>query len=237
MTIDFNQVPRIPAGASVGADRSGAAHPGAGLIESPAQRDLGGLPLYAVLRALNHLLKQQSWASDRLRVHAGRCVRIGIDSSFPLAALAPSLMSRIDDDGLLQQVSSGTADVSLWLKPSVQALFAGLRDGPKGLASHLRVDGDVLLAGVLGQLAQNLRWDVEEDLSQVVGDVAAHRAVNAAQSMRARARASQERFASNAVQYLTVEQPQLVDTLSFRQFRDQLAELELRIGALARRIA
>jgi ubiquinone biosynthesis protein UbiJ len=37
------------------------------------------------------------------------------------------------------------------------------------------VDGDVMLAASLGELARHLRWDAEEDLSRVLGDVAAHR--------------------------------------------------------------
>ena len=194
-----------------------------------------GLPLHGLLRAINHLLKQQNWARERLLPHVGRTVRIGIDTSFPLAALTPNLMTRIGDDGLLQQVSAGSADVSLWLKPSVQALFSGMRDGPKGLAAHLRVDGDVMLAGVLGTLAQNLRWDLAEDLSHVVGDVAAQRAVSAVQALRDRAKDSRERLSNSTVQFLTVEQPHLVDGLSFRQFRDELAQLERHIAQLARR--
>lgn len=243
MTIDFNQLPRVPAQSSAVPASDGGAGAGAGTgaaagagTADPSARDLGGLPLYAALRALNHLLKQQDWARGRLLPHAGRCVRIGIDASFPLAALAPNLVCRIGEDGLLHELAGGRADVSLWLKPSIQALFAGLREGPKGLAAHLRVDGDVLLAGVLAELAQHLRWDVEEDLSRVVGDVAAHRAVGAAQALRARAEQGGERVASATVQYFTVEQPHLVDAVSFALFRDELAELQQRVGALSARL-
>jgi ubiquinone biosynthesis protein UbiJ len=43
-----------------------------------------------------------------------------------------------------------------------------------GKAPPVKIEGDVQLAAELGWLADNLRWDVEEDLSRVIGDVPAH---------------------------------------------------------------
>jgi ubiquinone biosynthesis protein UbiJ len=49
-----------------------------------------------------------------------------------------------------------------------------LRD-PQAAASKTEVTGDAEFAGVISFLFTHLRWDVEEDLSKIVGDVAAHR--------------------------------------------------------------
>ena len=49
----------------------------------------------------------------------------------------------------------------------VQAALAGKRPAVK-------IEGDVQLAAELGWLAENLRWDVEEDLSRLIGDAPAH---------------------------------------------------------------
>jgi ubiquinone biosynthesis protein UbiJ len=43
-----------------------------------------------------------------------------------------------------------------------------------GKAPPVKIEGDVQLAAELGWLADNLRWDVEEDLSRIIGDVPAH---------------------------------------------------------------
>ncbi len=224
-------------------------------IESSAQeqqRDLRGLPLAGLLRAINHVLRQQDWARERLAAHQGKSIRLGIEASFPLALFAPNLMTRVDANGFLQEADplksrqsghapsdtvgvSTNADVCLWLRPSLDALFAGFRAGPAGLSSHLRVEGDVLLAGVIGELAQHLRWDFEEDLSQVVGDVAARRAVSSTQNLGLRIKDSQNRVESAAVQWLTIEQAYLVDRSSFAAFSAELLELSQSVDRLSAR--
>ena len=44
----------------------------------------------------------------------------------------------------------------------------------------VQMTGDADFAAEIAFLAKNLKWDVEEDLSKVMGDAAAHRAVGAA---------------------------------------------------------
>jgi ubiquinone biosynthesis protein UbiJ len=44
----------------------------------------------------------------------------------------------------------------------------------EGKKPPVKIEGDVLLAAELGWLADNLRWDLEEDLSRIMGDVPAH---------------------------------------------------------------
>ena len=39
----------------------------------------------------------------------------------------------------------------------------------------VRIEGDVQLAAEVNWLVDHVRWDLEEDLSKIVGDVAAHR--------------------------------------------------------------
>ncbi len=223
--IDFNQPQAVKAVTG-----------GEALAVEVQARDMRGLPLAGLLRAINHVLRQQSWARDRLVAHRGKAIRLGIDSSFPLAMFAPNLMTRIGDDGLLQAQGAGAqphADVSLWLKPSLDAVFAGVSAGPAGLSSHLRVEGDVLLAGIVGELAQHLRWDFEEDLSRVVGDAGAHRAVHGAQDIGARLKDTRNRLETSAVQWLTVESPYLVDRASWIEFSAQLAELSKTVERLS----
>lgn len=221
--IDFNQPPpvKLPA-ATASADPS---------VE---QRDLRGLPLAGLLAAVNHVLTQQTWSRQRLAAHQGKVVRLGIDAGFPFSALAPNLLTRIGEDGLLEAAQGGQADVTLWLKPSLDALFKGLRDGPVALSGHLRVEGDVLLAGLLGELAQHLRWDPEEDLSKVVGDVAAHRVSSTAQQASQTLRDSGARLQDQASQFLTVEQGLLLDRVTFEAHKAEIEALRRRIDELSR---
>jgi ubiquinone biosynthesis protein UbiJ len=140
----------------------------------------GGLQrtaVQALATALAHLLRQQAWARDKLRMHAGAVVRLGIDLPAPPAGVPrPELRLRIDAEGLVEPAGAlEPVRATLLLKPSPGMVTDFSRTGVEGLARHLRVDGDVMLAASLGELARHLRWDAEEDLSRVFGDVAAHR--------------------------------------------------------------
>jgi len=106
--------------------------------------------------------------------------------------------------------------------------------------SAVRIDGNAEFADALGFVFRNLRWDVEEDLSRLVGDILARRTVLGAQSLRVGASRTWQALGGNLAEYLTDERPLLVardaldahgDELS--RLRDDLARLEKRAERLA----
>jgi ubiquinone biosynthesis protein UbiJ len=108
--IDFNQPPAVRP-----IDRGEAVAP------EVERRDLRGLPLAGILRVFNHLLRQQQWARERLAVHGGKRLRIGVDPQFVLAPLTPNLFARISHEGLLERCEPAQTDVALWLMHSSPA--------------------------------------------------------------------------------------------------------------------
>ena len=221
------------------------------------------LPLaQIVLSALNHLLAQQPALADSLAKHAGRHLRIVVELPGPLArpairsqsassrstatpSGAPSATTdaRIGADGHLVAVSERVQPaVTLTASPSLAAITGLLRQGPEGLAGHLRIEGDVILAAAIGQVARAMRWDYEEDLSRVVGDVAAYRigeglrgAVRSAGDFGERAREALTRAATTSTDGAVAqrEMQDLADDLADVSAR--LARLEARADALVRR--
>lgn len=130
----------------------------------------------AVLAAFNHVIGQHPNARDRLASHAGRRVLIGVDGNAPLSL--PQLWIEVLPDGRLGASSApegGQADVQILIVPSAAAARAMVSDGLAGLKPHLRIEGDLMLAGVLDDIAREARWDYEDDLSRVIGDGAARR--------------------------------------------------------------
>jgi len=139
------------------------------------------LPLAQVaLSGLNHVLQQQPTARDQMRGQAGREIRITVAG--PLGSVHSD--ARIDADGYLSLVSDANPAAVLTLSPSLDALFKVLGSGPGGLGPHIKVEGDVMLAALLGQVAQSLRWDFEEDLSRFVGDGVAYRVGESLRALR-----------------------------------------------------
>jgi ubiquinone biosynthesis protein UbiJ len=97
---------------------------------------------------LNHVLMQEKQAQDRLLRQKGRVVHV----RWGLFAID------------LVVTPAGLVDRA---PPSVQPVLAGKRP-------PVTIEGDVQLAAEVGWLAENLRWDVEEDLSRLIGDAPAH---------------------------------------------------------------
>ena len=145
----------------------------------------------ALLAFFNHVLGQHQWARDKLGMHVGRSLIIGLETDkLPKLPFLPppEIQAIVNADGLLEVVATtkpastprtiDKASVEMRIKPSMDVLSAFSKEGPQGLLRHMRIEGDVLFAAALGEIASQARWDYEEDLSKVVGDIAAHRVGN-----------------------------------------------------------
>ena len=120
---------------------------------------------------LNHILMQEKEAQDRLARKKGSVLHLrwGL---FGLDLL-------ITPAGLLDKASPA-AKPDLLVAVAVDSPMAVLQSAMAGKSPPVKIEGDVQLAAELGWLAENLKWDFEEDLSRIVGDIAAHTMADAA---------------------------------------------------------
>ena len=134
---------------------------------------------------LNHVLMQEKEAQDRLARKKGSVlhVRWGL---FALNLL-------VTPAGLLDKALSGVKP-DLLIALAVDSPLTLLQSVMAGKSPPVKIEGDVQLAAEIGWLAENLRWDFEEDLSRVVGDVPAHALADAAR----RAMAGLKQFLNSA---------------------------------------
>ncbi len=179
-----------------------------------------------VARAINHLLQGAAWARERLRPHAGK------SACFNLAPFSIALT--ILPSGEVADAGAGNVrDVCFTLTLAVALRVLA---GDAGAWQEARVEGDTSLARDILHLAQNLRWDVEEDLSRVVGDIAAHRMVRAGNHFHRWQRETAHNLARSAAVYWTDEQPLLASKTDVERFvrevdalRDDVARFDKRI--------
>ena len=84
--------------------------------------------------------------------------------------------------GLLERThAAAEPDLSVTLaQTSPLAVAQAVMTGQKPVVT---IQGDVALAADVAWLADNLRWDLEEDLSRFLGDAAAHTLVSQAQAL------------------------------------------------------
>lgn len=185
---------------------------------------------HPALAVLNHLLARESWATDRLRPFAGRRIQLRLP---PL----PDLALTVAESGLLARAAGdGPPDLTITLKPGA---IPGLVTRDDRLMREAEITGDTDLAAALQFIFRNLRWDVEEDLSRLVGDAAAHRAVSAGRSFVAWQQDAARRLGDNIAEYLQEESQQLPRpgdvaelTRGVADARDAVERLEKRIARL-----
>jgi len=114
---------------------------------------------------LNHVLLQEKQAQERLLRQKGRVVHLrwglfAIDLIVTPAGLADRAPALSKPDLVLSVAAESPLT-------AVQSVLAGK-------TPPVKIEGDVQLAADIGWLAENLRWDAEEDLSRLIGDAPAH---------------------------------------------------------------
>lgn len=121
---------------------------------------------------LNHVLQQEPAATERLRRQAGKPLRVQWgDFHFCVAPTRAGLLERVDP---VQHPPELTVSLT---QASPADLARRVLTGEKPAVD---IQGDVQFAAEVAWLVDNVRWDVEEDLSRLMGDAAAHTLVGAA---------------------------------------------------------
>lgn len=173
----------------------------------------------------NHLLRGAAWARQRLQPFAGKAAR------FQIVPFAITLT--ILDSGEVIDTPEAAPDASFTLAPGIALRV--LAADPLAWQS-VGVGGDTALTREILYVAQNLRWDIEEDLSHIFGDIAAHRMVRAAEAVTGWQRDSAASLTRAAAAYWTEERPLLTARRDVERFvqevdnlRDDVARIEKRI--------
>ena len=176
---------------------------------------------------VNHLLAQESWARSKLQKHAGKVACIDLQLF--------SLSLQISGDGLLQAAASeAAADVTIRLQAADLPLIAQNREHA---FSYVKIEGDADLANSISHLSQNLRWEAEEDLSKLFGDVAAVRMVSSAKSLLDTVKQAHQNLQENLAEYFLEEQPMLVRPAAVQGFGAEVNKIRDDTERLMKRIA
>lgn len=180
-----------------------------------------------VVAALNHLLDAEPWARQRLAAFAESIVELR-------PAALPQMRLAITSDGRLRPAPPGEP-ASLVLKFGPEAVPAMLK-GEDHLLRAVHTEGDSRLANEVLLLVRYLRWDAEEDLSKVLGDVAAHRVAATTRDFFASQRQALARTAESIVDYLLEERQLVTHAATFEEHRFAVAQLRDAIERLEKRV-
>ena len=127
-----------------------------------------------VVLLFNHVLQQEPQAMERLVRQKGSVVLVQWRSfTFTLLVTPAGLLDLAGQDAVADLTLVLTQDSPLEI---AQAVMQG--DKPT-----VRIEGDVQLAAEVNWLADNVRWDIEEDMARIMGDAPAHMVAQAARNM------------------------------------------------------
>jgi len=118
-----------------------------------------------IVLLLNHVLMQEKEATSRLARQKGRVVLMKWRFfAIKLVATPAGLLDLAD--------VAATPDLNLIV--TEDSPFALAQAALQGTKPAVRIEGDVQLAAEVNWLVDHVRWDMEDDLSRIIGDVPAH---------------------------------------------------------------
>lgn len=114
---------------------------------------------------LNHVLQQEPEAMARLKRQTGRLVEARWRDFTVRLQATPAGLLDLGSPALTPDLTLTLTDDSPW---------ALARNALRGEKPAVRIAGDVQFAAEVQWLVDHVRWDLEEDVSKLVGDAPAH---------------------------------------------------------------
>jgi len=194
-----------------------------------------------LLESLSQLVNRNIAGSSRARelceLLEGRTFAVRVEGLVPI-----QIHARVDAGQLqLSRETSEPADASVAGTPLMLLGLAGKDAAQRMRSGEVAIEGDAEIAQAFHELLRAARPDIEEELSRLVGDVAAHQLGNFARTAFGWGERSASTFAQNVSEYLREESRDLVTRTEADEFiagvdtvRDALDRIEARIDRLSR---
>ena len=181
-------------------------------------------------RFLQHLTNQNNWSREYLLPFAGKVVQ------FDIAFIKTNVL--ILEDGSMS-IAGETAAQSIGLGANIHAppsLVLRILAGDESAKTQIKIDGDTHLATELGKVLQHMRWDVEEDLSKIVGDIAANKTASAAKSVFLEAKKQTINVAEMISEFWQEEKPILAKKRHVVKFNADVDTLKSDVARFEKRL-
>ncbi len=193
-----------------------------------------------LLSALESSLNRNIAASSTARA---LCTRLnGKSMRVQLSGLPMEFVLRADSERI-QLTSDGNAAADARISGSPLGLLSlATQQARTTSGSSVHIEGDAEVAHAFSELLKQARPDLEEELSRIIGDVAAHQLGNTARSLLGFGRRVGDTFLQNAGEYLSEEGRDVPNRTEAEEFtrgvdalRDDVERFEARLNALARK--
>jgi ubiquinone biosynthesis protein UbiJ len=179
-----------------------------------------------VSRVLQHITDQNNWAKPHLAPFSGSTIQ------FDFSIIQANLQI-LEDGSLCVAGETPQIDATVHIPPSLALRLLAKDEAAK---SYIKIDGDVHLATEVSKVLQLMRWDIEEDLSKAVGDIAAFKIGEVSKNTFAEVKKQTVNVAEMLTEYWQEEKNILTKKRHLEQFIQQVDTLRNDVERLEKRL-
>jgi ubiquinone biosynthesis protein UbiJ len=177
-------------------------------------------------RLLQHLITQNSWANSMLQPFAGKSVQ------FNIGFISASLVI-LENGSLAIAGETNIADATVTIPPSILLRLIAKDEAAK---MEIDIDGDTHLAAELAKVFANMRWDYEDDLSKLVGDIPANKIGNFARDATNSVKETSINLAEMLSEYWQEEKPMIAKMRHVKEFNMQIDTLRADVARFEKKL-
>lgn len=180
----------------------------------------------AITRFLQHLISQNQWAKPHLQPFASKTVCLDF-------VLIKTYINILEDGSICMVDKTNSVDASIHAAPS---LLLRVMAGDEAAKTQFSITGNTQLAAEFGKVLQNMRWDIEDDLSKITGDITANKTINLAKKTLATAKQQGKDVAEMLTEYWQEEKPILAKKYRVEKFNAEVDVLKSDVARLEKRL-
>jgi ubiquinone biosynthesis protein UbiJ len=178
-------------------------------------------------RLLQHLISQNSWANNLLQPFAGKSVQ------FNVGFISASLVI-LENGNLAIAGETNIADASVTIPPSLLLRLLAKDESANRL---IKIEGDTHLAAELAKVFANMRWDYEDDLSNLIGDIPANKMGTFARDAANSVKETGINLAEMLSEYWQEEIPIIAKKRNVEQFNSEVDNLRADVARFEKKLA
>ena len=178
-------------------------------------------------RLLQHLISQNSWASNLLLPFAGKSIQINV--SF----ISTSLVI-LENGNLAVAGETNVPDATVTIPPS---LLLRLLAKDEAANRQINIEGDTHLAAELAKVFSNMRWDYEDDLSNLIGDIPAIKIGTFARDAANTVKETSVNLAEMLSEYWQEEMPLIAKKRHVEKFNSEVDTLGADVARFEKKLA
>ncbi len=177
-------------------------------------------------RVLQHLISQNSWANAMLQPFAGKSVQFNV-------SLVRTTLVILENGSLAIAGETNVPDATVTIPPS---LLLRLMAKDESAKLKINIEGDTHLAAELAKVFANMRWDYEDDLSKMVGDVSANKIGEFGRKTAHTVKETTTNLTEMLSEYWQEEKPMIAKKRHVEEFNAQVDTLRADTARLEKKI-